>query len=896
MSWLGNRMQGRRNAESVSQDIRAHIEEKVIDLMETGVSEAEARRRAVLEVGNPTMLAEESREVWGWMWLERLLQDVRHGLRLMARNPGFTAAAVLCLGLGAGATTALFSVVDAVLFRPLPYAQAGRLTRVFTEFPKQVTATSGAGFRHFWVSPPEYFDLKRDIQSWDVVEAWAVNSVNLAGNDEPVRASAAFVTAGMLDMLGVKPILGRLPTADEDRPNVPAVAVLSYDLWQRAFGGASNILQRDIRLGGRACTVIGVMPRGFLFPPGEATPTDLWAPLRLNPANANRGNHFLSLLARLRPGVSLSQAQDELTRYAAHSSQTHTRAQHPFDPAEHPIVLSGFQDEVVHAVRPAMLVLLGAVGFVLLIACVNVANLLLARSEARRREIAVRAAIGASAGRLLRQFLVEGALLSLASAALGLLLANGGLRLLAATGASSIPRADEIVIDWRVMLFALAVALTCGVFFGLAPILHVRPAGLHEILKSATGRVTSSAAANRFRAALVSSELALALVLLIGSGLMVKAFWKLQDVDSGIRSDHLLTMQLALPVASYTNETQANGFWSALLARVNGLSGVVSATLAFGLPPTREVNANTTPVEGRPMEASGFPPIIDYYNLVDHSYFQTVGIRLVAGRLLTAGDGKEAPPVLVINQTTARALWPHENPLGHRMRLDFPDGQWRTIVGVVTDVKNGGLDKPTGTEIYYPYQQASTLPKVTNNFLRSASLLIRTKGDPLALAGPVRAEVRSLDPTIPIAGLRTMEDVMSRAVSRPRFLTLLMTLFSALSLVLAALGIYGVISYAVAQRTAEIGIRMALGAHRGDVLRLVGASGLRIAMVGTAAGALGAFLLTRFLAGLLFGVSTLDVATFLSMAAVLSLVTMLACYIPARRASRTNPTVALRYE
>jgi putative ABC transport system permease protein len=355
-------------------------------------------------------------------------------------------------------------------------------------------------------------------------------------------------------------------------------------------------------------------------------------------------------------------------------------------------------------------------------------------------------------------------------------------------------------------------------------------------------------------------------------------------------------MQLSLPSASYRTEAQAHGFWAALIARVDALPGVESAAIASGLAPIRQVNANDTPIENHPPQPNGMPPIVDYWNFVDPAYFQTIGTSLLEGRFLNSGDGKDAPPAAVINQTMARAFWPHESALGHRVRVDFPNGKWRTIVGVVWDVKNGGLDKSTGTELYIPYQQTSTLPEVTNNFVGSASLLIRTKVDPISLASPVRSQVRALDPAIPIAGLRTMDEVMSNAVSRPRFLTLLMMLFSSLSLVLAGLGIYGVMSYSVAQRTAEIGIRMALGAQPGHVLRLVGANGLRIAAAGTVAGALGAFALTRFLSGLLFGVSALDAETFLAMAAVIGLVTAMACYLPARRASKTAPTIALRYE
>jgi predicted permease len=824
--------------------------------------------------------------------------NFRYGFRMLMRNPVFAITAILCAGLGTGATTAIFSVVNAVLLRPLPYAHSDRLVRVFSEFPKEVSSTSQGGFKHFWISPPEFFDLKRDTHSWDAFEGWVNTSANIAGQDEPIRITASYVTGGLLDMVGVQPALGRLINAEDDKPNVPAVAVLSYELWQRAFGGDPKVVGRDIRLNGNSCTVAGVMPRGFNFPPGNVNPSELWSPLGLDPANpGNRGSHYLSILARLKPDVTMAQAQSEMQRYAIQSSQTYARVRHRFDPADHPIVLAGFQDEVVRNVRPAMLVLLGAVAFVLLIACVNVANLLLARSEARGREIAVRTAIGAGMGQLLRQFLAEGLMLSGAAAVLGLILAEAGLRFLRATGAGDIPRAEEIAIDWRVLLFSLALALATGLFFGMAPILHSRPTKLYETLKSAAGRVAGSVAANQFRAALVSSELALALILLIGSGLMVKAFWKLQQVDSGLVADHLLTMQISLPPASYKTAAQANGFWSTLIARVSALPGVESATIASGLAPQRSVNANSTPVENLDPALGGPVPTIDYWNFVEPGYFRTAGIHLVEGRLFNASDTLGAAPVAIINQTMARAFWKNESPIGHRVKGDFrPEAQWRTIVGVVADVKNGGLDKPTGTELYFPYQQTSTVPSVTNSFVPGAALLIRTKVDPHSLAGSARAQVRALDPTIPIAEVASMEDVLSRSVSRPRFLTLLMTLFSSLSLLLAALGIYGVISYAVAQRTSEIGIRMALGAQSGHVLRLVGQSGLRIALAGTTVGALGALALTRYLSGLLFGVSSLDITTFLTMAAILAAVTMLACYIPARRASRISPTIALRYD
>ena len=812
------------------------------------------------------------------------MHQLRYAIRLLAKNPGFTGAAVACLALGIGATTAIFSVVNAVLLRPLPYAQPNQLARVFTEFP---TFPNG-GLRHFWVSPPEWLDLKRDAISWQGIEGWNNNGVNLAGTSEPVRATASFVTGGMMPMLGVKPLLGRVISPDEDVPNMPRNAVISYALWQRAYGGDPNILGRDIRLSGNACLVIGVMPRGFAFPPGEIDPPELWVPLQINPASpGGRGSHFLSLIGRLKPGVTLAQAESEMQRYAKHVDETLGPGSHHFSPQFHPIVLAGFQDEVVRPVKQAMLVLLGAVVFVLLIACVNVANLLLARSEARRREIAVRAAIGASMGQLMRQFVLEGVLLSLSGAVLGMLLAFAGVRFLVATNAGSIPRATEIGIDWQVLLFTLVVSVATGVVFGLAPIFHIRPSMLHDTLKAAAGRNTGAVAANRFRAVLVTSELALALVLLIGSGLMVKAFWKLQEVNAGFDPNHVLTLRLSLPATAYRDPAAVGGFYQSLTQRVNALPGVLAAAPATGLPPGRQINANDTEIEGFVPKPGGPIQNVDYDNVVGAKYFEAMGTRLVEGRYLNENDGANAPQVVMVNQSMARAFWPNESAIGHRIRRGPPTAPWRTIVGVVADVKNAALDRPTGTELYFPFAQSP----------RGLSyMVVRTKGDPMSIANAVRSEVRALDSALPIASLRSMDDVMDAARSRPRFLTLLLTLFSSLSLLLAALGIYGVISYSVAQRTNEIGIRMALGAKSTDVLRLVGGAGLRMALAGTVLGAVGAFALTRTMSGLLFGVSSFDVVTFVAMAGALIAVTMFACYIPARRASKVDPLIALRYE
>lgn len=814
-------------------------------------------------------------------------QNVRYALRTLLKNPGFTSAAIICLGLGIGATSAIFSVVNAVLLRPLPYAESQRLVRIFTEFPE----FPNGGLRHFWMSAPEYLDIKRDTRSWQAIEGWVNSGVNLAGESEPVRATASFVTGGMFDMLGITPLRGRLISKADDVTGAPSVALISYGLWQRAYGADPGVIGRDIRLNGRPCTVVGIMPKSFAFPPGEVDSPELWSAVQIDPANpGGRGGHYLSIVARLAPGRSLPQARDEMDALVKRSGEIHNTKYHGFDPRKHPIVMAGFQDEVVKGVRPAMLVLLGAVGFVLLISCVNVANLLLARAEARRREIAIRKAIGAGFTRLLWQFITEGVLLAVAGGIAGLLLAYGGLRLIVITNAGLIPRTSEIDIDYRVLLFTLLVALLTGIGFGLAPMMHLMARDLHETLKSSTGRATASIASGRFRSALVMAELALALVLLIGAGLMIRAFWRLQEIDTGIDPRNVLTMRVALPSTSYRDGAATNGFWAALHTRLKALPGIDSVSLSTGLPPSRQLNANDTQIEGFVPVPGGPQQNVDYWNIVAPGYCAALRIRLIEGRCLDERDGPSAPPVAVINQTMARVFWGNQSSIGRRVRPAFTD-PWRTVVGVVADVKNAGVDQPTGTELYLPYQQP--LDRNRNALI---NIVLRSVGDPVPFAGAVQSQVHALDPSLPVSSVRTMNDLMSVGRSRPRFLTLLLTLFSTVSLVLAALGIYGVVSYSVSQRTGEIGLRIAMGAGNSDILRMVLGHGMLLACAGLLVGAAGAVAITRFLRGFLFGISSLDIITFVTMAVVLLGVMLLACYVPALRATKVDPMVALRYE
>ncbi len=815
------------------------------------------------------------------------IQDVRYALRMLAKAPGFTAIAVLTLALGIGANTAIFSVVYGVVLKPLPYRHPEQLVRVYSEFP---TFPNG-GLRRFWISPAEYIDLKRDSQSWQTLDAWTDGTAGVAGITEPIRVYASFVTGSLINTLGVSPILGRTISPSDDMPGATLTALVSEGLWRRAFGADPNIIGRDTLLNGAKATIIGIMPKGFEFPPGDLNPPEIWVPLRLDPSQfTGRSNHFLYLLGRLKPGVTLSVARSQMASLVAHYTETAAAKTHHFSLDKHPVVMYSLQDEVVRSVRPALLMLLGAVFFVLLIACVNVANLLLARAEIRQREIAVRTALGASTWRLTRQFIAEGIMLALLGAVAGIALAYAGLRLMVLTNAGMIPRVGEVSLNTQALLFTLAMCFITGIFFGLAPLTHTAARNLHGALKSAAGRTTASVAALWFRRVLVAGEIALALVLLVGSGLMLRGFSKLLEVNPGFSPDGLLTMNLVLNRTNYPTPQSQESFWTRIEAQLVALPGVQSASLDTGLPPYRQLNADDTDIEGLPPGPNAPIQNVDYDGAVTPNYFLTMKIPLISGRYLNDGDGAGGPPVVVINEAMAHHFYGDQNPLGRRVRAGG-SGPWRTIVGVVGNAKNGGLDRPAGTELYLPYAQVGSVGGLNDFYV-----VVKTSGNPLNLNAEVRNAIHSLDPAMPIANVRTMDDVMTSAESRPRFLTLLLGLFSALALILSAVGIYGVMAYAVTQRTNEIGIRMALGAQRRDVLRLVLGQGMRLAFVGIVAGVFLALGLTRLMTSLLFGVAPTDPATFVGVVVVLAAAAAAACYIPARRATRVDPMVALRYE
>jgi len=808
-----------------------------------------------------------------------LRQDLHFAVRTLRKSPGFTAVALLTLALGIGANSAIFSVVNGVLLKPLPYHQPDRLVYLYSQFPTM-------GFDEFWISPPEYRDLQERARSFSAIGAWRTGRVNVAGTENPVRVTSAVVSAEFFTALGVAPLLGRPFTAEEDRPNGPAVAVISYGLWRRVFGGDPQLVGSRVQIDGAPTTITGVMPDGFDI---ENAGVEVWVPVQIDLHPTNRASHYLHLVGRLGPGVSLAQARMEMQTLVAGWREA-VPSGHVPSPDGHPIRMRGLQEQETGGVQTALLLLLGAVGLVLLIAVANVGNLLLAKSEGRRREVAVRIAIGAGRGRLVRQFLTESLVLAAVGGGLGLLLGFGGLRLLLASSPESLPRLGEIGLDGRVVLFTAGVSLLAGLLFGMAPLLHLSSSSMAASLKEGGRRTTATGARQRLRRGLVVAETALAVVLVIGAGLLIRSLGALQRVDVGFDPDGLLTFQLYLPQARYPDATAADAFYASLLSRIEALPGVQSAAAMSGLPPLRNVNANDTEFEG--VEQSPERPFnVDYYQIVQGDYVETMGIPLVEGRAFGLGDDASGTPVALVNETLAKRYYPDLSPIGRRIR---PMGApfWLTIVGVVRDVKQGGLAEATGTELYFNNPQVAAAGQAQ----RSMNVVVRTSRPPLSLSSEVRAAVRDLDPALPLARLQTMEQNVGETIQRPRFLTRLLGVFAALALVLAAVGTYGVLSYAVAERSHEIGIRMAMGARAGDVQGMVLKSGLALAGAGLVLGVLGAIGATRLMRSLLFGVSTTDVTTFLIAPVVLALVGVAACLIPAYRATRVDPAVVLRQE
>jgi putative ABC transport system permease protein len=790
---------------------------------------------------------------------------------MLLKNPGFTIVAVLALTLGIGADSAIFSVVNAVLLRPLPYPDSDRLV-VMRERSPQIEGMS--------VAYPNFIDWRDQNNSFEDLGVFRRQSYSLTGSGEPERLTGWQVSAEVLPLLKVSPALGRFFTSDEDKPGATPVVILSDGLWQRRFGGDPNILDQSLTFDGRAFTVIGVMPPGFQFPSRGA---ELWTPVgpsSKDPGWVNRGNHpGLTGIARLKPGVTIAQAREDMEIVAANLEK-----QYPDSNTGNRVTVTAALENAVRTIRPALLVLLGAVGFVLLIACANVANLLLARATTRQKEIAIRTALGASRGRIVRQLLTESILLSLIGGGLGLLLARWGVKLIVAISPNSIPRSREIDLDGRVLAFTIGVSLLTGIIFGLVPALQSSKPDLNETLKDA-GR-GSTGRRHVFRSGLVVSEVALTLMLLIGAGLMIRSFYRLQQVDPGFNHERLLTFNVSLPQKKYPEVQQKVSFFEQLAEKLRSLPGVQAVGLSSGLPLGNNGWQTSFRIDGQPEPEPGKTPLTEAA-VASPEYFEAMGITMLSGRNFSDADVKGVPRVALIDEEFARRYWPGEEAVGKRIKTGGEDPMV-TVVGVVRRVKMDGLTEDSNrVQSYYPFRQ---LP------FAAMTVVVKTANDPTGIISGVREQVLSIDPDQPVYNVNTMEQLRSDSIAPNRLNLMLLASFAAVALILAGVGIYGVMAYSVTQRTHEIGIRMALGARQTDVLGMVIRQGMKLAALGLAIGLAGAWLATRAMSSLLFGVSATDPITFAVISVVLAGVALGACFAPARRATKVDPMIALRYE
>jgi predicted permease len=856
-----------------SEEIQSYLDMLTEAKIRQGLTPQEARRNALVELGGVEQVQEKVRDIRMGQFIETAWRDVRLGVRTLVHSPIFTAVTVLSLALGIGANTAIFSVVNGLLLRPLSYPEAERLVDVWHTPPRQ----SFPGLDRFSVSPANYLDWKAQSGAFEQMAVYGFVGLSLSTSNDPLPLIGAPVSSDFFSVLRVNPILGRTFTADEDQPGRDQVVVISHALWQRAFGANPNIIGQSLTLNSRNFAVIGIMPAGFEFP-REA---ELWVPLAWDDKDRQtRSIHDYLVIARLKQNVSVQQAQTEMNTISSRLEQ-----QYPEENKGWGAVVIPLRDDLVGDVRLALLVLFCAVGFVLLIACANVANLMLARGANRQKEMAVRMALGAGRARLVRQLLTESVLLAVTGGLLGLLLAIWGSRMLVRLG--SLPNLGDIGIDTWAFGFTLLVSFAAGIIIGIMPALQFTRTSVSETLKQGPGRTGGSALKQHTRKALVISEVALSLVLLIGAGLMIRSFLKLQNVDPGFDTSNALTMSVVLTWTRYPEPHQRLAFFDRAIEQIRAVPGVVSVGATTKIPLTGGGSTQPFTVEGRPAGAIAEQPMAQT-RYVSPDYFQAIGIPLRQGRVFTDQDRDKSVPVVIISEAMARRFWPGENPVGKRLTPSFhSEAGAREIVGVVGDVKTSGLDVDASAMMYLPYKQAP-LP-----FL---SFVVRTSSNPESLIQPVSRAIYSIDKDQALTDVQTMDQVLTKSVSDRRFNMMLLLTFAGVALLLAAVGVYGVMNYTVTLRRRELGIRMALGAARMDVLRLVLGQGLTLTLIGVGIGLISAYALTRLMATLLYGVTATDYLTFASVSAVLIAVGLVASYVPARRATKVNPTIALRTE
>ncbi|MGA9769135.1 MAG: ABC transporter permease [Blastocatellia bacterium] len=814
--------------------------------------------------------------------MDTLLQDLRYGVKMLAKKPGFTLVAILTLALGIGANTAIFSVINGVLLKSLPFPEPERLV-VVAETSKEMPVMS--------VAYPTYSDWKAEQSVFESMTARMPAGGVLTGAGEPLRVIGRFVTASFFPTLGVSPHVGRFFDEEEDNPGAERVMVLSYGLWQQYFGGNQEIIGKAIRYNGESWTVVGVMPARFDFYGQTNLNNDFFIPLGRLAAQSfmqDRQSHPVQVIARLKPGVTIERARAEMKTIAAQLETAH-----PASNTGNSIELTSFMDDYVGDVRDALLVITAAVALVLLIACANVANLLLARAATREKEIALRMALGASRMRVVRQLLTESAMLAAAGGALGLLLAMWGVAALVKLDPDSLPRIEEITIAPRVLGFTLLVTFLTAILFGLAPALQTSKVNLNNTLKEG-GR--GSAGGGRLRGLLVVAEVALSLVLLAGAGLLVRSFRQLMSVDAGFDARNVLTLRLRLPDVKYPELAQSTGFLKEVMSRVSALPNVERVSVGTGFPLGRGSQSGYL-LEGQPQPQHQRDWPVAINQSVSENYHQALGIALLAGRYFNEHDTADSPLVALVDEDFVRSHFPNSatiDALGKRLHFEGKDEPWREIVGVVRHTRHNGLDQEARAEIYRPWLQMN--PSSAADFARVMDLIVKTSDEPESIVAAIKREVQALDPDQPLGNVRTLESLLAQSIAPRRFSLLMLGIFALVALLLAAIGLYGVMSYSVTERTREIGIRLALGATSGDVLRLVIRQGLMLSLVGVAVGLAASLALTRLMESLLFNVSATDPATFGVISLLLTTVAVAACYIPARRATKIDPWVALRYE